>query len=97
LPRPALLRVVLAEQVITAAERDDGLAGLAMQAVRGNLVVSELGHGRAPERRRENGSFRFPQALRAALPTVGRCANSAISRDLYRVGDKGLEPLTFRV
>ena len=43
----AALRV-LAEEEVAAAERDDGLAALLVQAVLWELTFFELGHRRAP-------------------------------------------------
>ena len=45
----------------------------------------------------ENGIFRFRQASSAALPHAGRYANLSVRRDLSRVGDTGLEPVTSSV
>jgi hypothetical protein len=50
---------MLAEKMILAVERDDRLPARSVEAVGGDLIVVESGHGKAPVGGAENGTFRF--------------------------------------
>jgi len=87
--RAAVLGSVAAEEVIFAAQRDDGVAGLLVAMVRGDLVFLQLWHYRAPKKNRKTETSVFisvfgPLCRTSAGALIQRSANVFLNSGRYR-------------